>query len=196
MRQPKHPLYWIYSGLILLSIPVLIMLVGLYEKSLSPQPALPPVPPQEVVLRHLAAFDSTASALHLKEVYQAVPAPRSGVLSAYRVLMDDEMLAYRLVIARHDIACATCRDLLVGLLIEPIQDRVAAVWSLESWELAEGRFDPTAFFAQLTGRALSEPLVVGEDIDGITGATRSVNALVTQWSQAGSWLAESKETTF
>ncbi len=196
MGQPKHPLYWVYSGLILLSIPVLIVLVGLYEKSLSPESPLPSIPPKEVVLHRLAAFDSTASALHLKEVYQAVPAPRSGVLAAYRVLTEDEALAYRLVVVRHDIACTTCRDLLVGILLAPGEDRVAGVLSLASWELADGRFDPTAFFAQLIGRLLSEPLVVGEDIDGITGATLSVNALGTQWSQAGTWLAESKGTAF
>ncbi|MXY82715.1 MAG: hypothetical protein F4Y91_11800 [Gemmatimonadetes bacterium] len=148
------------------------------------------------MLHHLAAFDSTASALHLKEVYQAVPAPRSGVLSAYRVVTDDEVLAYKLVVVRHDIACPTCRDLLVGILIELKEDRVVGVFPLKSWELAGGPFDPTAFFAQLSGRALSEPLVVGRDIDGITGATLSVNALVTQWSQAGTWLAESKGITF
>ena len=196
MGQPKHPLYWIYSGLILLSIPTIIMLMGLYEKSLSPESPLPSIPPKEVVLHRLAAFDSTASALHLKEVYQAGPVPRSGVLSAYRVLTDDEVLAYRLVVVRHDIACATCRDLQVGILLAPREDRVAGVLPLASWELADGRFDPTAFFAQLIGRALAEPLVVGRDIDGITGATLSVNALVTQWSQAGNWLAESKGIAF
>ena len=173
-----------------------IMLMGLYEKSLSPESPLPSIPPKEIVLHRLAAFDSTASALHLKEVYQAGPAPRSGVLSAYRVLTDDEVLAYRLVVVRHDIACATCRDLQVGILLAPREDRVAGVLPLASWELADGRFDPTAFFAQLIGRALAEPLVVGRDIDGITGATLSVNALVTQWSQAGNWLAESKGTAF
>ena len=196
MGQPKHPLYWIYSGLILLLIPAIFMLTSLYEKSLSPESSLPPVPPKEIVLQSLAAFDSTASALHLKEVYQAVPAPRSGVLSAYRVLTDDEALAYKLVVVRHDIACPTCRDLLVGILIEPREDRVVDILPLASWELADGPFDPTAFFAQLIGRALFEPLVVGQDIDGITGATLSVNALVTQWSQAGTWLAESKGTAF
>ena len=196
MGQPKHPLYWIYSGLILLLIPAIIVLIGLYEKSLSSESPLPPVPPKEVVLHHLVAFDSTASALHLKEVYQAMPAPRSGVLSAYRVLTDEEALAYKLVVVRHDIACPTCRDLLVGILIEPREDRVVDILPLASWELADGPFDPTAFFAQLIGRALFEPLVVGQDIDGITGATLSVNALVTQWSQAGTWLAESKGTAF
>ena len=196
MGQPKHPLYWIYSGLILLLIPAIFMLTSLYEKSRSPESSLPPVPSKEIVLQSLAAFDSTASALHLKEVYQAVPAPRSGVLSAYRVLTDDEALAYKLVVVRHDISCPTCRDLLVGILIEPREDRVAAILPLEFWELADGPFDPTAFFAQLIGRALFEPLVVGQDIDGITGATLSVNALVTQWSQAGTWLAESKGTAF
>ena len=196
MGPPKHPLYWIYSGLILLSIPAIIILIGLYEKSLSPQSPLPPIPPKEVVLHHLAAFDSTASALHLKEVYQATPAPRSGVLSAYRVVTDEEALAYKLVVVRHDVACPTCRDLLVGILIEPKEDRVAAILPLESWELADGYFDPTAFFAQMSGRALSEPLVVGRDIDGITGATLSVNALVSQWSQAGTWLAGSKGSAF
>ena len=144
MGQPKHPLYWIYSGLTLLLIPAIIMLIGLYEKSLSLESPLPSIPPKEVMLLRIAEFDSTASVLHLKEVYQATPAPRSGVLSAYRVLTDDEVLAYRLVVVRHDI----------------------------------------------------EPLVVGRDIDGITEATLSVNALVTQWSQAGSWLAESKGAAF
>ena len=196
MGQPKHPLYWIYSGLILLLIPAIIILIGLYEKSRSPESPIPPIPPKEVVLQSLAAFDPTASALHLKEVYQAVPAPRSGVLSAYRVVTDDEALAYKLVVVRHDIACPTCHDLLVGILLDPREDRVAGVLLLESWELADGSFDPTAFFTQLSGRVLSEPLVVGRDIDGITGATLSVNALVTQWSQAGRWLAESKGIAF
>lgn len=196
MGPPKHPLYWIYSGLILLLIPLIVMLTRLYEKSLSPESSLPPVPPEEVVLQNLVAFDSTASALYLKEMYQAVPAPRSGVLSAYRVVTDEEALAYKLVVVRHDIACPTCRDLLVGILIEPREDRVAGVLPLGSWELADGPFDPTEFFAQLIGRALSEPLVVGRDIDGITGATLSVNALVTQWSQVGRWLEESKGTAF
>lgn len=196
MGQPKHPLYWIYCGLILLLIPAIIVLVGRYEESLSPELPLPSIPPKEIVLGHLAAFDSTASSLHLKEVYQAVPAPRSGVLAAYRILTEDEALAYRLVIVRHDITCGTCRDLLVGVLLAPGEARVVAVLSLASWELADGPFDPTAFLAQLSGRALSEPLVIGRNIDGITGATLSVNALVAQWSQAGSWLAESKGTAF
>ncbi len=196
MGQPKHPLYWIYSGLILLLVPAIFMLIGLYEKSLSPESPLPRIPPKEVVIHHLVAFDSTASALHLKEVYQATPAPRSGVLSAYRVVTDEEALAYKLVVVRHDITCPTCRDLLVGILIEPRENRVAAILPLESWELADGLFDPAAFFAQLSGRVLSEPLVVGRNIDGITGATLSVNALVTQWSQAGTWLAESEGIAF
>lgn len=196
MGQPKHPLYWIYSGLILLLIPAIIMLIGVYERSLSPESPLLSIPPKEVMLLHLAEFDLTASALHLKEVYQSMPAPRSGVLAAYRVLTEDEALAYKLVVVRHDIACPTCRDLLVGILIEPREDRVVGVFPLESWELADGPFDPTEFFAQLIGRALSEPLIVGQDIDGITGATLSVNALVTQWSQAGTWLAESKGIAF
>ncbi len=141
MSQPKHPLYWIYSGLILLLIPAIIVLMGLYEKSLSPQASLPSIPPKEAVLRSLAAFDSTASSLHLTEVYQAVPAPRSGVLSAYRVLTEDEALVYKLVVVRHDIACATCRDLLIGILTEPKEDRVAGVLTLESWELTDGPFE-------------------------------------------------------
>lgn len=196
MGQFKHPLHWIYSGVILLLIPTTIMFMGLYEKSLASQSPLPPVPPKEVLLRRLAAFDSTASTLYLKEVYRTVPAPRSGVLSAYRVLTDDEALVYRLVIVRHDIACATCRDLLIGILMYPREDRVAAILPLESWELADGPFDPTAFFDQLSGRVLAESLVVGQNIDGITGATLSVNALVTQWNQAESWLAESKGIAF
>ena len=64
MGQPKHS-YWIYSGLILLLIPAIIVLIGLYEKSLSPESPLSPIPPKEVVLHHLAAFDSTESARHL-----------------------------------------------------------------------------------------------------------------------------------
>ena len=73
MRQSKHPLYWVYSGLILLLIPVGITLLDLYEKSLSLQSILPPIPPKEAVLHRLAAFDPTASSFHLKEVYQATP---------------------------------------------------------------------------------------------------------------------------
>ena len=118
------------------------------------------------------------------------------MLAVYRVVTDDEALAYWLVVVHHDIACATCSDLLVGILIEPRADRVASVLLLASWELADCPFDLTIFFAQLIGRALAEPLVVGQDIDGITRATLSVNALVTQWSQAGTWLAESKGITF
>ena len=198
MGRSEHPLYWVYSGLILLLVPTIIMLIGLYEKALSPQAPIAPVPPppNEVVLHSLSKFDPTSSTFRLKEVYQAVPVPRSGVLSAYKVLKGHETLAYRLVLVRHDIACATCRDLLVGILLAPGEDRVEAVLPLVPWELADGRFDPTPFFSQLIGRVLSDPLVVGRDIDGVTGATLSVNALVTQWSQAGHWLAESKGAAF
>ena len=52
------------------------------------------MPPKEAILDRLAAFDPTARILHLKEVSQAVPVPRCGVLSAYRVLTEDEALAY------------------------------------------------------------------------------------------------------
>lgn len=192
MGQPKHPLYWIYSGLILLLIPVIFMITGLYKKSHSAQWTLPPLPSKEVLLRRLAVFDSSASDFQLDEVYQATPTPHSGVLAVYGVLTDDEVLAYRLVVVRHDIACATCRDLLAGILLEPSEDRVVAVWPLTSWELADGPFAPTAFFTQLSGRLLSEPLAIGRDLDGVTGATLSVQALVNQWKQAGHWLAESK----
>lgn len=82
-----------YSGLILLLTPTVMVLMALYKKSLSPQSPLSSILPKEALLHRLAAFDS-ARALRLKEVRQAVPAPRCGVLLAYRVVTEDEALAY------------------------------------------------------------------------------------------------------
>ena len=67
-----------------------MVLMARYKKRLSPQVPLPSMPPQKTILHRLAAFDPTARTLHLK----AVPVPRCGVLSAYRVLTEDEALAY------------------------------------------------------------------------------------------------------
>ena len=71
-----------------------MVLMALHKKSLSPQSPLSAIPPKEVILHRLAAFDSTVRALRLKEVRQAVPAPRFGVLLAYRVVTEDEELVY------------------------------------------------------------------------------------------------------
>jgi hypothetical protein len=44
-----------------------MVLMALCKKSLSPQSPLSSIPPKEAILHRLAAFDSTASALYLKD---------------------------------------------------------------------------------------------------------------------------------
>ena len=60
---------------------------------------------------------------------------------------------------------------------------------LEAWEKESGSFDPEAFLAQLKGISLSDSLQVGKDLDGISGATLTVGAMLKELRGLRSWFA-------
>ena len=65
---------------------------------------------------------------------------------------------------------------------------------LEAWEKESGSFDPDAFLAQLKGTSLSDSLRLGQDLDGISGATLTVDAMLIELRGLRSWFASRTAT--
>ena len=178
-RYLRDPALLVFLGLILLLVPTAIGLVHFYEDAQLRHAALdlPPVPSLEELSGVVREFNSELTDPQLEVAYQATPQLRSGLLVLYKV-SDQDRLVYRLAVVRHDIPCDTCRDLLVGVFLAPGDEQIRGIVPLEPWEMAEGPVNPTAFFSQLEGHSLLESLLVGHNIDGMTGASLSVQALL------------------
>ena len=173
--------FLIFLSLVLLLMPVAIVLVYLYEDMQLRYTAweLPPIPSLKKLSDIVQKFNPELTDPQLEVAYEATPHPRSGLLVLYKVSSQDR-LVYRLAIVRHDIACSTCRDLLVGIFFDPENDRIIGIEPLEPWELAEGVVNPTTFLTQFKGRSLLDSLRMGQELDGITGASLTVQALLTE----------------
>ena len=88
------------------------------------------------------------------------------------------------------------KDLLLGVLFDPVTHKILRIFPLESWELETGIYDPTAFLDQFRGRSLEIPDLDDAEIDGISGATYSVQATLSQLREIQNWLRkESKQLT-
>ncbi len=94
-----------------------------------------------------------------------------------------------LVVLRHDIACVLCNDLLIAVLLDPGTRRIHAVEAMVPWELKGEPLDAALFLAQLAGRAPVR-MVAGRDLDGISGATLSVEGMLHELAALGTWLDE------
>lgn len=190
----RDPMLLVFLGLILLLVPTAIGLVHLYEEAQERHAYrdLPPVPSLEVLTGVVREYHSELIDPQLEVAYLATPQPRSDLLVLYEV-RDSNRLVYHLAVVRHDIACNTCRDLLVGIFLTPEEDRILGIASLEPWELAGGVVDPTPLLAQLKGRSLQDSLRAGRDLDGMTGASLSVQALLTELWGLGKRIARSSD---
>ena len=171
----------IFLGSVLLLVPLAIGLIYLYEDAQSSHVSrdLPPIPSLEVLSDIVQKFNPELTDPQLEVAYEATLHPRSGLLVLYKVNSQDR-LVYRLAVVRHDIACSTCRDLLVGIFFDSDDDCIIGIEPLEPWELAEGVVDPTVFLTQFKGRSLLDSLRIGQELDGITGASLTVQALLTE----------------
>ena len=191
----RKPAVLISCGLILGLSAAAALLLHLYSRASARHfdPALPALPSAAQLLAATRQFDPSLGSINLQLLHEARPLPRSGLLQLYRV-SDNGRPVYALALVRHDIACGTCRDLLAAVYLDPLTREIAGVAPLEAWEKESGSFDPVAFLAQLKGISLGDSLRLGKDLDGISGATLTVGAMLTELRGLGSWFASRTAT--
>ncbi len=139
------------------------------------------VPDMDQLAEQVAFLGETQEIEWIPE-YSPMREPRSGVVRSYRLRHKDT--TYRLVVFRHDIACVVCRDVLAGAVFAE-DGTVERVFVLDEWEVEGKAVDPTPLLAQLRGRAA---FTLGENVDGISGATYSSTGLVRQLNHARQWI--------
>ena len=174
---------------------LLLLAVGLlmlYNKRAMPVPGLPEIPSEQDIALRLEAFNTAWTDIKMQEVFAARPEPRSGVLIVYSVHNNEQKMFY-LAAVRHDISCTTCRDLLLGVLLDPNTNKILGMLPLSPWELETGTYDPTVFLSQFTGQGLGTSQWETKDIDGISGATYSVQATLTQLRELNRWIQNSQQ---
>ena len=195
MTCRTQPAVLISCGLILGLAGVVAVLFHLYSQASARRfdPALPELPSATQLLAVTRQFDPSLASLDLQLIHEARPLPRSGLLQLYRVSANGRPV-YALALVRHDIACGTCRDLLAAVFLTASTREIAGVAPLEAWEKESGSFDPEAFLGQLKGTSLGDSLRVGRDLDGISGATLTVGAMLTELRGLGSWFASRTAT--
>ncbi len=194
MTTPK-PAVLISCGLILGLAGGVAVLLHLYShaRALRFDPGLPELPSATQLLPVTRQFDPSLASPDLQLIHEARPLPRSGLLQLYRV-SDNGRPVYALALLRHDIACGTCRDLLAAVYLTASTRQIAGVAPLEAWEKESGSFDPETFLGQLKGTSLGDSLRLGKDLDGISGATLTVGAMLTELRGLGSWFASRRAT--
>lgn len=139
------------------------------------------VPDIEQLAKHVVSLGDTQEIEWIPE-YSPVREPRSGVVRSYRLHHGEA--TYRLVVFRHDIACVVCRDVLAGAVFAD-DGTVEHVFVLDEWEVEGKAVDPTPLLVQLRGR---ETFRLGENVDGISGATYSSTGLVKQLNYVRQWI--------
>ena len=191
----RKPAVLISCGLILGLTGGVAVLLHLYSEARARHfdPALPALPSATQLLAATRQFDPSLASIDLQLLHEARPLPRSGLLQLYRV-SDNGDPVYALALVRHDIACGTCRDLLAAVYLDALTQEVAGVAPLEAWEKESGSFDPEGFLAQLKGTSLGDSLRLGKDLGGISGATLTVGAMLTELRGLGSWFASRTAT--
>ena len=195
MTCRTQPAVLISCGLILGLAGGVAVLLHLYSQASARRfdPALPELPTATQLLAVTRQFDPSLASIDLQLIHEARPLPRSGLLQFYRV-SDNGRPVYALALVRHDITCGTCRDLLAAVFLTASTRQIAGVAPLEAWEKESGSFDPDAFLAQLKGTSLGDSLRLGQDLDGISGATLTVGALLTELRGLGSWFSSRRAT--
>ena len=168
-------------------------LLILYQKRTMPVAGLPEVPSKQEIASRLEAFNAAYKDIKMQEVFVARPEPRSGVLAVYSIHNNEQKLC-DLAAVRHDISCTTCKDLLLGVLTDPNTNKILGILPLAPWELETGTYDPTVFLSQFKGQILGASQWKAKDIDGISGATYSVQATFTQLRELNRWIQNSRQS--
>lgn len=145
-------------------------LIAFEERRSSYNPSLPwHPPPQELLVKLNETLGQDVSALISVFLPNRVPA--SGIIE---VLEYGEMYV---AVLREDIACDVCRDLLVAVIFNPLTMEIQDIVPLEPWEFQGKPFDPYPILSRF-GRLEADNSNTLLQVDGITGATKSVEALV------------------
>ena len=72
--------------------------------------------------------------------------------------------------------------------------KILGMLPLSPWELEAGTYDPRIFLSQFTGLVLGASQWKTKDIDGISGATYSVQATLTQLRELNRWIQNSHQS--
>lgn len=145
-------------------------LIAFEEQRSSYNPSLPwHPPPQELLVKLNETLGQDVPTLRL--IFLPNRVPTSGII---------EVLEYGkmyVAVLREDIACDVCRDLLVAVVFNPLTRKIQNIVPLEPWELQGEPFDPQPILSQFRLLEADNSYTLLQ-IDGITGATKSVEALV------------------
>ena len=184
----RDPTVLLFIGFTLVLVPGVLVLLHFYAEAEDRHvdAALPALPSERKLLAVTRQFNENLADPYLQLVYRPRPAPRSGVVQVFQV-QEDTQSVYDLVVVRHDITCSTCRDLLAAVFLHAGTQRIAGIVPLEVWERESGPFDPEVFLAQLVGYSVHDSLRVGQEVDGITGATLTVRAMLQQLGGVRGW---------
>lgn len=186
----RHPILLALVGFIVVLVPSLVALALAYDEARDRyfDPTLPAVPKHGEmgsIARRLAPAGSQWKVV--RTLHVPSPPPRSGVVRV-DLVQDEAGEARLLAIVRHDISRETCTNLLVAVLISLDDRRILAVQPLERWELHGEPLDPTPFLSQLVDRSTSQFVEIIGEIDGITGATLTVEALLHEMKALDAWV--------
>ena len=83
---------------------------------------------------------------------------------------------------------------MLGVLFDPNTNKILGILPLLPWELETGTYDPTVFLSQFKGQILGTSQWEAKDIDGISGATYSVQATLTQLRELNRWIQNSQQS--
>ncbi len=72
--------------------------------------------------------------------------------------------------------------------------KILGMLPLSPWELETGTYDPRIFLLQFKGQGLGGSEWEAKDIDGISGATYSVQATLTQLRELNRWIQNSHQS--
>ncbi len=145
-------------------------LIAFEEQRSSYNPSLPwHPPPQELLVKLNETLGQDVPTL--RSIFFPNRVPASGIIE---VLEYGDMYA---AILREDIACDVCRDLLVAVVFNCLTREIQDIVPLEPWELQGEPFDPQPILSQF-GLLESDNSNTLLQVDGVTGATKSVEALV------------------
>ena len=189
IQKVRDPAVYLLLGLILVLVPGVLVLLHLSPDVADQHvdPALPAIPSERYLLTITRQFNPELVEPQLHSIYSSRPAPRSGVVQVYEV-HEDRQPIYKLVVVRHDLACTTCNDLLVAVFLHPDAPLIAGIVPLAAWEVASGPVDSKLFLTQFVGHSVRDSLRLGQEVDGITGATLTVRALLLQLASVRAWM--------
>ena len=190
MKQTgRNPTILIFSGLILVLVPALLLLAYQYADSHRQPPPFVPTPDQGRLLELVQQKVSIKAGAVLKPVYTVAPDPVTGITAVYDIDHEGVPL-YRMIVFRHDIACSTCRDVLAAGLYDIRADTLVQVLLLDPWEVRGEPVETRSFLEQFVGESAQTTFHLGRDVDGISGATFSSTGLVERLNEAATWITQ------